>query len=55
MQHTYHIDSGNPNGYITAQAPAMCYTKAGGLWAKTNDLLDNSGWICLIQDEVITP
>lgn len=47
-QNIFHIDSGSPNGYITAQAPAMCYTNDGAVWVKINDAHDNKGWVTFI-------
>ncbi len=53
-QQVFNIAAGDPNGYIQAQKPAICYTDAGGFWVKTNDVLDNTGWTSLISD-VVTP
>lgn len=47
---TYKIDSGNPNGYIQAQSPAICYSKKGAVWIKTNDTYDSQGWVCVIAE-----
>ncbi len=49
-QQVFNIDSGNPNGFVQAQKPAICYTDAGGLWVKTNDTFDNQGWTNLIAE-----
>lgn len=34
----------NPNGYITATAPAIYYSFNGGVWVKTTTELNNEGW-----------
>lgn len=47
-QRIYRIDNGDPNGFIKAKSPAICYTKQGGLWVKVNDGDDQQGWLNLI-------
>lgn len=49
-QQVFMIESGDPNGFILSVGPAMCYTKAGGLWAKYDACYSNTGWVCLIKD-----
>lgn len=46
----FRIDSGNPNGYVMAQAPALCYSKSGGIWTKNNDTLDTQGWVEILKE-----
>lgn len=43
------IEQGEPNGYVYAAAPAMCYSRiTNGLWIKTTLGWDPYGWHPLI-------
>ncbi len=50
MVQVFQIASGDPNGVVTATAPAICYTTAGGLWTKTGVGNNNTGWVCMIAE-----
>jgi hypothetical protein len=40
----YYTSGSNPNGSVTAIAPAFWYDQLGGFWVKTNHTYDSSGW-----------
>lgn len=44
------VVTSNPNGSVTASAPAMAYSAAGSVWIKTNTGLNNTGWQLIIGD-----
>lgn len=40
----------DPNGVVTAERPAVYYTKAGGVWMKTEDGNDALNWTEIIAE-----